>query len=249
MDTAMAVHGDPLARFEQIIEDILEESFVRLSGTSVQPVTIARHLRRAMEERQAIGVGTLLVPGQYIVRLHPDDLQALQGVSAALTRELATYLAAAAQEAGFRLASAPQVTLLADAAVPKRGIRVEVDPTIAHAPLTQTTQRLPLSDLQQGRGDHASLSLPDGRVITLSRVVTTIGRDLDNHIVVDDPRVSRHHAQIRHQHHRYTLHDLGSTNGTWVNGERVTEVVLHDGDRVCLGGIEGTFVLHRGQDQ
>ncbi len=66
----------------------------------------------------------------------------------------------------------------------------------------------------------------------------TIGRDEENDLVLDDRRVSRRHAEIRLRLRRHTLYDLQSTNGTYVNGRRVAEVVLSDGDRIAIGGSE-----------
>ena len=75
--------------------------------------------------------------------------------------------------------------------------------------------------------------------ITLSQFL--IGRDPQNDITLDDRRVSRKHAEIRLRLGRYTLYDLQSTNGTYVNGRRVAEVVLSDGDRLSIGGVELQF--------
>ncbi len=75
----------------------------------------------------------------------------------------------------------------------------------------------------------------DGRQHDLDRAVTTIGRASDRAIVVDDPEVSRRHAEIRRAGDRYVLADNGSTNGTRVNGEVVTQVELQDGDEIGVG--------------
>lgn len=70
----------------------------------------------------------------------------------------------------------------------------------------------------------------------------TIGRGLDNNIVFhDDQRVSRHHAQIAFKYGQFLLYDLNSTNGSTVNGQPVTQIVLSPGDRISLGGLELIF--------
>ena len=76
------------------------------------------------------------------------------------------------------------------------------------------------------------------RRIPLGSEPLAIGRDPENELVLDDRRVSRRHAEIRLRLGRYTLYDLQSTNGTYVNGRRVAEIVLSDGDRVQIGGSE-----------
>ena len=74
------------------------------------------------------------------------------------------------------------------------------------------------------------------RTWTLDQEITTIGRLEDNHIVVSDRWVSRHHAQIQRQGIKYVIEDLGSKNGTLVNGVRVEQPArLRDGDRLEVG--------------
>ncbi len=70
----------------------------------------------------------------------------------------------------------------------------------------------------------------------------TLGRGLDNNIVFhDDQRVSRRHAKIGFKYGQFLLYDLNSTNGTTVNGQPVTQIVLSPGDRISLGGLELIF--------
>ncbi|MBF6611789.1 MAG: FHA domain-containing protein [Chloroflexi bacterium] len=94
----------------------------------------------------------------------------------------------------------------------------------------------PLAYLQPQTGDMV------GRDFPVSKTLVSMGRGLDNDLVVDDPRVSRHHAQITFRHSHYLLRDLRSTNGTFVNNQPVEAVVLASGDIVSLGGFELTFV-------
>jgi len=81
----------------------------------------------------------------------------------------------------------------------------------------------------------------DGRDMTLDQGVTVIGRSSGCDIVVDDPNVSRRHAEIRRMGEGYSLVDLGSTNGTEVNGQRVGETSLMNGDVIGVGTTRLTF--------
>ena len=76
------------------------------------------------------------------------------------------------------------------------------------------------------------------RVIPLNQVIVNIGRRIENTLVVDDPRVSRTHAQLRAINGRYIIFDLNSTGGTLVNGKRVNQCVLYPGDVISLAGAE-----------
>src|SRR3954465_14170787 len=100
------------------------------------------------------------------------------------------------------------------------------------------------------------VSLPDGSEVTheLTEEVITLGRVDDNMIQIDDASVSSHHAELSLRGDEYILKDIGSTNGTRVNGttaEPDTEIVLKAGDRITFGNIPvryltGAEVEHEG---
>ncbi len=92
--------------------------------------------------------------------------------------------------------------------------------------------------------ENAFLIVEGVRVFQLTDPVVNIGRRLDNTLVVDDPRVSRNHAQLRAIKGRYVLFDLNSTGGTFVNGQRANQTVLYPGDVISLAGVSLIF----GQD-
>jgi len=82
----------------------------------------------------------------------------------------------------------------------------------------------------------------NSEVFSIQNPLTNLGRKLDNHIVLNDPRVSRNHAQIRVMDSQFILLDLNSTGGTMVNGKRVSKSVLYSGDTISLAGLELKFV-------
>ncbi len=87
-----------------------------------------------------------------------------------------------------------------------------------------------------------TLTDPTGREHPLAAATTTIGRALENDIVITSKRVSREHARVRREGWRAILEDLGSTNGTFLNDERVlAPVELHDGDRIAVGDVVFNF--------
>jgi pSer/pThr/pTyr-binding forkhead associated (FHA) protein len=101
------------------------------------------------------------------------------------------------------------------------------------------------TDLEATSGDDNSLIPEDAfviidgtRVIPLNQAVVNIGRRIENTLVVDDPRVSRTHAQLRAINGRYIIFDLNSTGGTFVNGERVKQSILYPGDVISLAGAD-----------
>jgi pSer/pThr/pTyr-binding forkhead associated (FHA) protein len=91
--------------------------------------------------------------------------------------------------------------------------------------------------------DPPSLTDPTGREHPLAGPLTSIGRGVENHIVITSKRVSREHARLLRQDRKITLEDAGSTNGTFLNNEQIREPVgLADGDRITIGDV--TFVFH-----
>lgn len=82
----------------------------------------------------------------------------------------------------------------------------------------------------------------NSQIYPLNKPVTTIGRKLDNHVVIQDPLVSRHHAEIRQKGNQYFIHDLDSTCGTFVNQKNVTECQLFSGDIILFANVPIMFV-------
>lgn len=85
--------------------------------------------------------------------------------------------------------------------------------------------------------------LPDGTqaVHDLTDEKITIGRLPENDLQIEEGSVSSRHAELVLEHDRYHLHDLGSTNGTFVNEEPVTDVILSPGDQMRFGSVEAVF--------
>jgi pSer/pThr/pTyr-binding forkhead associated (FHA) protein len=142
----------------------------------------------------------------------------------------------------------PRVSLAGDADVPRRGIQVIAETVGAAQPaaggdrtqIFQPPSAAPAAPAQPRA--RLLLATPGGtHVIPLESTQLTIGRGLNNDVILEDTRVSRHHAQLRYRARRFWIADIGSTNGTFVNDEQVAERSLRDGDVISLGGLELTF--------
>lgn len=88
---------------------------------------------------------------------------------------------------------------------------------------------------------NAFFVMEGGKTYPLDKTVINIGRMLDNHLVIDDPRVSRHHAQLRAVQGHFVLSDSKSTGGIFVNGRRITETIIYPHDIISLAGVILTF--------
>ena len=235
-----------LKQFEDTIESMVEGSMAEAMTGHLQPVEIAKKLARAMDRDQTIAADRTLVPNEYSVFMHPDDFAALAPFRLSLQRELAAHLRTLAAERGLSFVAPPHVTLAEDAVIRRRRVRIEAavtDAATASAPEAegQFTAALPVAQVKARLDRSAKLLLPDGRALAMDKPVLSLGRQFDNDIVIEDKRVSRHHAQIRYEHNSFFLYDLSSANGTQVNGSPVQQVVLHDGDRISFGGVVVSF--------
>jgi hypothetical protein len=241
---------NPLSHLENLAERLVEGTFARMLGARLQPIEVARHIARAMEDGQVISPqGEVVVPNAYLVCMHPDDLDALDSYQDALRGELERYVVGLARAAEATMPGRPRVYLQANPAVRLRRVRVQarlVSPRARGASQRQVdvthTQELPLQRAPVEPQGAPRFTLYDGyRRMPISEAVITVGRSLDNDIILDDRRVSRRHAQLRRRYGQYVVYDLDSSGGTTVNGKPIREAVLEPGDILSFAGIKMRF--------
>ena len=248
----------PLAALERFFERLFERPSARLFRTHVQPVQIQRRIERAMEGGQRPTAGRTLVPNRFIVHLHPDDLAGFAGVADGLASGLADEALSFARAHRYALTDRPRVDLVADPTVKRADIRIDARMTAGQAGLRASGSggspqpedpsgpvdptATAVFSLPQSMAPRAVLLVtdPDGRTreVAIETGGLTIGRAEDNDLVAHDARVSRKHGRIVGRRGTLVYLDLGSTNGSKVNGEPVTEVVLGVGDRLEVGDTE-----------
>ncbi len=226
-----------LGLLERRIEQLIEGFFSRWAGQRVQPFEIRRQLLREMERGGAGGARRLVLPNVYDVFLHPDDCAAYGDVPASLTKGFVDALHARAGELGGSFDGPLRIQIIDRDNVPPGEIRVEarIQPagTRPEATARQSTEGAPRLRVLSGATGGA------GQEFLLERPSTTIGRDAGHTIVLSDPSVSRTHARIELGPAGATIVDLGSTNGTMVNGRllRRDRAPLRGGDHVQVGAL------------
>jgi len=245
-------------RLEAFASRFIEGWSARLFGAKLQPVQIAKRLIRAMEAHQTISLSKTFVPNSYVVSLAPSDYAQVEQYRRSLEQELAEAVLGAARDRSYTLLAFPSVEIERGEEIPPGDLRVSC--ALVDAPGEERSGDAgALTSVESGhtmvldrdkalrerpRAPKASLAVREGddrREIPLGADPLAIGRDPQNVLVLDDRRVSRKHAEIRLRLGRYMLYDLQSTNGTQVNGRRVSEIVLTDGDRIAIGGVELLF--------
>jgi hypothetical protein len=226
-----------LDRFEQRLDRMVNGAFARAFKAEVQPVEIASALAREMDDRAAVvSRGRTVVPNVFAVDLSAHDHDRLSVYAGTLTEELAAMVGEYAQEQRYTFLGGTLVTLHRDESLETGLFRVHSEAKATVATRPQGTRAPSAAPAAVGE----PRLVADDIAHPLTRAVTRLGRGTDVDIRIDDPGVSRHHAEIL-LGRETVLRDLGSTNGTYVDGVQVGEVALHDGAVVRIGATQFTF--------
>jgi len=248
-----------LRAIEQKIEALVEGVFGRAFRTNVQPVELARKLVKEMDDHRTVSVSRVYVPNEYTIYLSSHDRGQFQAYEDSLKLELQEYLAEHARREGYVMLSPPAVLFTTDAdlglgvfgiatRMVQRGKKAAPETPVPKSAAAATMVYRPKTDAAAGdeSGDapveRESVWLTvDGERHAIDKRVTVLGRAQDCDIRLADPNVSRRHAELRQEETSYWIVDLGSTNGMEVNGRRLRQAKLEDGDRVTLGSSDVIF--------
>jgi FHA domain-containing protein len=252
-----------LRSIEHRIESLVEGVFGRAFRAHVQPVELARKLAKEMDEHKTVSISRVYVPNEYVLYLSPNDREQFATYEESLLTELSDYLSEHARREGYALLSTPRVLLEEDddLALGEFGIATrmiqprrakEADEVAAEAApgATRIYQAAPAATEAVSPEDADRLGLAHdvraslrvaGRRHELANERVVLGRSRECDITIDDPNVSRRHAEIRRENGAYWIVDLKSTNGIEVNGERVQRARLTHADTILIGKTELTF--------
>jgi hypothetical protein len=249
-----------LRTIESKLESLFEGVFGRAFRANVQPVELARKLVKEMDDHRTVSVSRVYVPNEYTVYLSPADREQFSDFEDSLRDELQEYVGEHARREGYVLLTPPRVRFETDAdldvgvfGIATRLVRGPRPPQGAPPAMetpgaTMVYKALPPpEDGEEAAAEPppvvrelASISFNGTKhEVTERRVV--LGRSKDCDIQVPDPNVSRRHAEVRQEGATYWLHDLDSTNGIEVDGERVKRLKLEDGTRFTIGATEIVF--------
>jgi hypothetical protein len=239
----------PLAALERFLERLFERPTARLLGAHVEPVTLARRLERAMDEERRVDADGLLSPTRFSIRVSRADAASLARLPA-LEEELAGVALDHARRRGYRIPERPTVALLGVAELASGDVLVTAGfadgrqrPVPADARPDMTLVHPLPAAIPPGTVLRIWAPGRPARIVALDGRPLTIGRAADVDVVLADPLASRRHARLSSRAGRLVLADLGSTNGTRVNGAPAREAVVGPGDRIEVGATRLEIVV------
>lgn len=226
-----------LARIEQACAAFIERAFAKTFPSDLEPAQIARKLVATMEARTRGEDGKMVAPGAYIVYVNPDDYDRLSEHQAYLEREWAELLRDLAARVGVRFKDEPNVEMVPRISIPAGAVDVAVidEATVDIRIAAPEPKRLPRRfHLRMMKGVPAyGVYYVEGKSL--------IGRSEECDVFLVDPSVSRTHAIVEVVEGEPNVRDLGSTNGTFVNGARIESSALRSGDQLMFGNTEMRF--------
>jgi pSer/pThr/pTyr-binding forkhead associated (FHA) protein len=230
------------AKLQSLFEDQILAILPRVTIEDRVIQKLALALKQNIIERQGNG---LLAPNTFtlIVAANSTSVWKEPKAMEALKNVITTVI----KEVGLKLESQPTITITIDDTYAENDVSVIASHKLE--PVEDTKGMVIDADKKDENNsetipENAFLIVEGVKVYPLKDTVVNIGRRLENHLVIDDPRISRNHAQLRSINGRYVLFDLNSTGGTFVNGQRTSQTVLYPGDVISLAGVALIF----GQD-
>lgn len=242
--------------FEESFERLVEGSVGRVFKSPVQPAEIGRRLERAMVTNRVISVDATLVPNDYRVSLHPQDMVTIAEFVTSLCHTMENWLSEVADRHGYSMVDRVRVLIQGDDTVPRRSIQVTAAisdrPDLTGAAQEKRQQTELIRVVTEASGiKPIRLSFTNGMQrgieFLIRKPVTTLGRALDNDLVVESSEVSRHHARLELDTDGLRIIDLNSTNGTRVNGRSIRSQAIHPGDEITFGTLAASVSVY-GED-
>ncbi|HYZ46637.1 MAG TPA: DUF3662 and FHA domain-containing protein [Actinomycetota bacterium] len=245
---------------EKRLEGLLEGFFAKLFRSGLQPVEVGRRILREMDEGRTVSVNRIYAPNDFRISMGADDYARFHGMEAGLVREFRDLTIEEAKRNRWNLMGLPRFTF--EETEDLRAGEFRVEASLAADPGEQamvSTREPNAADLSAtrvvatGTAQRLGLAAPQAKLVVLDREgkpkeeisiargPVTIGRQSTSDVVLSDPNVSRRHAELRREGDHWVLVDLGSTNGSLVNGALTREHKLSHGDRLAFGGSELVF--------
>jgi hypothetical protein len=246
-----------LTNLEAKLEGLVEGVFNRAFRARVQPVELARRLAKEMDSYKTVSVSRTYVPNEYTVFLAREDRKQFEGYEPALLDELSSHLLEHAARENLALLTRPKVTFETDKRLrmgefgiqarlvrPPGDEREEAQQGDLGATMVYSAARAEPVRQEERAAENIvtrALLMRDGKTFVVDQPRAVIGRSRRCDLVIEDPNVSRRHAELQLRSPDWYVVDLGSTNGVAVNGRKVSSARLAPGDELALGTVRLRF--------
>ena len=213
-----------LQQVERRLERLVEGVFSKAFRGGLQPVELGRRLTREVDAGRTVSVRGTVAPNHAVITLSEVDAERFESFAEALVRELEDAMREHARDRSYRFIGPVKVELFQDPDFKKSEFTMNVE-------------------VRQGPGGMpaAALVLGDGSRVAVGEDAVIIGRAPECDIELADATVSRRHAEVVRDGDAWFIRDLGSSNGTKVNGAGVVDQILNDGDDIRLGAVTLRF--------
>ncbi len=257
-----------LKGIEKRMESLVEGVFGRAFRRQIHPVEIAKGLTKQMDEGRMVSISRTYAPNNFTVHLSKEDAESIQAYQDSLKDELIQYASTHAETKNYHLMTPPRIRFETEETLRFGEFGVTAKLTGGDGPREKgapqdTSGQTRIFRTEETTGGEAqgtaAISADEAQRHGLAReiveVVTedgnhplegqgpwTVGRSQDNDITVNDPNVSRRHARISRADSGFVVEDLGSTNGTLLDGAPIDRERIDGGDELTFGHTRARFV-------
>ena len=257
-----------LKHIEKRMESLVEGVFGRAFRRQIHPVEIAKGLTKQMDEGRMVSISRTYAPNDFTVHLSKEDTESIQAYQASLRDELIQYASTHAENKNYHLMTPPRIRFETEETLRFGEFGVTAKLTGGDGPrekgAPQDTSGQTRIFRTEDTGDEveqgtAAISADEARrhglaleIVELALGDEThpleghgpwgVGRSQENDIVINDPNVSRRHARISRSDNGFVVEDLGSTNGTLLDGAPIDREMIEGGDELTFGQTTARFI-------
>ncbi len=214
-------------KIENRLEQMVESFFARLFKSGLRPIEIGKRILRTIDSNRTVAIdGQLIAPNHFMILLSPEDNQNFLEIQKTLKNDLTQSVREYCKKESYQFLGKIQIEFEIDA---NRQIGTfEIQATLK----------------EDQENFHDRLQDDFGVITYLLDQITTLGRHSDSDIVLQETAASRHHAEIHRKDDEVFFIDKESTNGTHINGQRISEHKLTNGDQIRIGKTTFLFMSH-----
>ena len=225
-----------LIQIENTLQNLIEGGSARLFSSEKMQDSLVEKLAKAMNDGiQTREDGKLIAPNYYLIHINPIQAEFIRSNSVVIN-ELSRYLYQAGGDADLEFQNEPVIRIVEDQTLDRQDVVVVA--LDGQTKISDTLDYTVEDDDQKNEIPAGAFLIVNGmQIYPLHEKLVNIGRRFDNQLVIEDPRVSRLHAQLRVVEGRYMIFDLNSRGGTFINGNRVEKSYLRPGDVISLSGV------------